>query len=403
MKFFFKAKNADGILKEGVVEAIDRSAASMILQKNTLTPISIKGESETSDLVREISRIWEGVSVKEQVNFFRQLSVLIEAKMPVTSSLVTIAEETDNAYFRIVLKEIKDNVDDGMSLSESFGKFPQIFSPLVVNLIRAGEISGSLQKTISYIADNLERNYHLAAKIKGALIYPIFVLGTASIIGLLVSTFILPKLTIMLKEYQVSLPWYTRLIIGFSDFMEGNWIWVFVILTGGIVGAVYFLNTDEGKAWWDEAILKIPIVGKVAQYIYTARMAENLAVLLNSGIPVVKAISITSSIVSNRVFERVLLDAAEEVKTGGNISTVFLKTDIMPRMVSQMFRIGEESGTLVKVMKSVSDFYISEVDVLTKSLTTLLEPILIIVLGIGVGIMVVGILMPIYSIAGQIQ
>ena len=403
MKFLFKAKNAEGLLKEGVIEAIDRNAASMILQKNTLIPISLREESEVSGLVKELNRIWEGVSVKEQVNFFRQLSVLIEAKVPITSSLVTIAEEADNAYFRIILKEIKDDIDDGMSLSEAFGKYPTVFSPLVVNLIRAGEISGSLQKTISYIADNLERNYQLAAKIKGALTYPVFVLGTAAIIGLLVSTFILPKLTVMLKEYNMSLPWYTRILMSFSDFMEKDWIWVFVILIGGIVATVYFFNTEEGKAWWDVAILRIPIVGKVAQYIYTARMAENLSVLLNSGIPVVKALSITSSIVSNRVFERVLLDAAEEVKTGGNISTVFLRSDVMPRMVSQMFRIGEESGTLVQVLKSVSDFYIVEVDILTKSLTALLEPILIVFLGIGVAIMVVGILMPIYSVAGQIQ
>lgn len=402
MKFVFKAKNNDGVLKEGIIEALDRNAAGMVLQKNNLVPISLREDGRTSGLVKELSRIWDGVSVKEQVNFFRQLSVLIEAKVPITSSIVTIAEETDNAYFRILLKEIKDDVDDGMSLSEAFGKFPEVFSPLVVNLIRAGEISGSLQKTIAYIADNLERNYHLASKIRGALTYPVFVLSAAGVIGMLVSIFILPKLTIMLKEYQVALPWYTKMIIGFSDFMEQYWLAVFVGIVGVVSGFVYYLNTENGKRWWDEVILGIPIIGKVAQYIYTARMAENLSVLLNSGIPVVKALTLTSSIVSNRVFERVLLDAAEEVKTGGNISSVFLKSTVMPRMVSQMFRIGEESGTLVQVLKSVSDFYTAEVDILTKSLTALLEPVLIIFLGVGVGIMVVGILMPIYDIAGQV-
>jgi type IV pilus assembly protein PilC len=402
MKFLFKAKNEEGLLKEGVIEALDRTAATMILQKNNLIPISLREESQVSGLVKEFNRIWEGVGVKDQVNFFRQLSVLIEAKVPITSSLVTIAEETDNAYFRIVLKEIKDDIDDGMALSEAFGKFPLVFTPLVVNLIRAGEISGSLQKTIAFIADNLERNYHLASKIKSALTYPIFVLSTAGIIGLLVSTFILPRLTIMLKDYQVSLPWYTKLIMGFSDFMEQYWLWVFIAIVGAIGAIIYYLKTDEGGKWWDEALLKIPVVGKVAQYVYTARMAENLSVLLNSGIPVVKALTLTSSIVSNSVFERVLLAAAEEVKTGGNISNVFLESPLVPRIVAQMFRIGEESGTLVQVLKSISDFYIAEVDVMTKNLTALLEPLLIVLLGIGVGIMVVGILLPIYNIAGQI-
>ena len=171
MKFRFKAKNIEGVVKEGVIEAESRDAAASVLQNNDLVPIYVREETQVSSVMRDISRVWEGVNKKELLVFFRQLSVLIESKVPVTSSLLAIAEETENSYFRMIIKEVKEDVDDGMALSEAFAKHPYVFSPLVVNLIHAGEVSGGLQSAINFGADHTEKEYYLTSKIKGAL-YP---------------------------------------------------------------------------------------------------------------------------------------------------------------------------------------------------------------------------------------
>lgn len=401
MKFSFKAKNADGILREGVVEAESRDAASLLLQKNGLLPVSIRDESGKTAITKDLARMWEGVSRKELVAFFRQLGVLIEAKVPVTASLLAIAEETENSYFRILLKEVKDDVDDGSSLSDALAKHADVFSPLIVNLIHAGEVSGGLQHSVSFVADTLEKDYYLVSKIKGALYYPAFVLGVAALIGFLVIAFVIPKITVILKDFNQTLPWYTKVIMATSDFLSVYW-WTVVLLVAGLVGAfVYYIRTPDGRRAWDEQIFSIPIVGKIAQYIFIARFTENLGVLLNGGIPIIRSLSIVSNIVGNQAFQAIIMDAAEEVRKGGNMSAALFRAKQIPHLVSQMVRIGEESGTISVILRSVADFYSREVDGMTRNLTTLLEPFLIVILGIGVAILVVGILLPIYNVVGN--
>ncbi|MEI6650869.1 MAG: type II secretion system F family protein [Candidatus Moraniibacteriota bacterium] len=402
MKFIFKAKNIEGIVKEGVIEADTRDSAASILQKNNLMPVLLKEETRSSAIMKDLSRIWEGVTKKELVVFFRQLGVLIEAKVPVTSSLLAIAEENDNSYFRMIIKEIKDDVDDGMALSEAFAQHPDVFSPLIVNLIHAGEVSGGLQSAIGFVADNSEKEYYLTAKIKGALYYPAFILFVALIIGFLVVSFIIPKITAVLKDFGGTLPWYTKAIMSGSDFLAAYW-WVVLVVFFGLLGAFYaYLRTPDGKRVFDEQIFAIPVVGKIAQYIFIARFSENLGILLNGGIPVVRSLMIVSNIVGNGVFQKVALDAAEEVKKGGNMSTVFFRSERVPHLVSQMVKIGEESGSVSNVLRNVSSFYTQEVDGMTGNLATLLEPFLIVILGIGVAILVIGILLPIYDVVGNV-
>lgn len=401
MKFIFKAKNVEGVIKEGIIEADTRDAAAVILQKNNLLPILLKEETRSSAVMKDLSRIWEGVSKKELVVFFRQLGVLIEAKVPVTSSLMAIAEENENSYFRMIIKEIKDDVDDGMALSEAFAKHANIFSPLIVNLIHAGEVSGGLQSAITFVADNSEKEYYLTSKIKGALYYPAFILVVAGIIGFLVVSFIIPKITVVFRDFNTTLPWYTQVIMSISDFLAAYWWVVLLIVLVGVGSFYFYLRTPDGRRVWDEQIFALPVVGKIAQNIFMARFAENLGILLNGGIPVVRSLTIVSNIVGNGVFRQVALDAAEEVKKGGNMSNVFARSKRVPHLVSQMVRIGEESGSVSSILRNVSSFYTQEVDGMTQNLTTLLEPFLIVVLGIGVSILVVGILLPIYDVVGS--
>ena len=402
MKFLFKAKNEAGQIREGVIEAITQEAASTILEKNNLTPISIKAEEKSFAVIKNIQKLWEGISQKELMVFFQQLATLIEARVPIVSSLHTISEQIDNRYMRLIIREMGDDIEDGMSFSEAIAEHPDIFDSLTVNMIRAGEVSGSLQTSIGYVAQNIEKNYQLSSKIKGALYYPVFVIFVAFIIGFLVVTFILPRITVMIKDLDVPIPWYTSVLIWLGDFMNAYWWAVLLVVSAGVGGFIYYIRTEAGRREWELIILKIPVIGTLARNIYITRFSENLGILLNGGIPVVEALTIVSEVIGNRVFQKMVLKAADEVRAGGTMSTVFVRMPDMPPIVSQMIRIGEETGSLADVLKSIGKFYSQEVDNMTRSLTTLIEPILIVLLGLGVGVLVVGVLMPIYNIAGQL-
>ncbi len=401
MKFNFRARTESGEVREGIVDAVDIDTAAQILQRNNLIPLSLKAENDKGfEVVKTVTKLWEGVNQKEQMVFFRQMSTLIEARVPIVSALTTIGEEINNPYFAIVINEMASDVQDGMPFSDALAKHGDIFSTLTVNMIHAGEVSGALQNAVNFVADNIEKNYHLTSKIKGALYYPIFVLLVASIIGFLVVTFILPKITILINDLKVAVPWYTEVLIWLGDFMNAYWWAVLLLIGAGLGSFYYYLKTPSGHRELEMFILKIPVIGTLAQNIYITRLAENLSALLNSGIPIVKALTIVSEVVGNHVYARIIMSAAEQIRSGGNISSAFVAAKEIPPVLSQMIRIGEESGTLATVLQSVSKFYSQEVDNMTKSLTTLIEPILIVFLGIGVAILVVGVLLPIYNLAG---
>ncbi len=402
MKFSFRAKTETGQERVGVVEAMSRDAAIQILQSNGLVPFSVQEEKRESETLRDFTRMWEGVNQKELMVMFRQLATLVGARVPMVSALDTLAEQTNNSYLRMILKEIEDDVEDGSSFSESLEKHPAVFTSLMISMVKAGEISGSLHKSIEVVADNIEKNYQLSSKIKGALFYPGFVLTTAFIIGFLVVTFILPKLTLMIRDLGVAIPWYTSVLMWIGDFMQAYWWAVLIVIIGVGIFFYYYINTDAGQSDWNRIVLKLPVIGELMRYVYITRFAENLSSLLSGGIPIVKALIIVSDVTGNQVFQGTILRAAEEVKSGGAMSTVFLRSPVIPPIVSQMVKIGEESGSISKVLDGVANFYRSEVDNITRNMTSLIEPVLIVFLGIGVGIMVVGILMPIYNIAGQI-
>lgn len=405
MKFTFKAKTENGDVKEGLVEAISRDVAIQILQKNGLIPLSLTSEGGEGwwKWLREIQKLWEGVSPKELMVVFRQLATLIQARVPVVTSLETISEQMDNRYLKSILRELQDDIEDGMSFSEALEKHPKVFDSMMVNMIKAGEVSGGLQRSIEFVANNIEKNYHLTSKIRGALMYPGFVMLVAGTIAFLVVTFILPKLTSLIKDLHVDVPWYTYALIQLGDFMSVYWWAVLIVLFAAAGGFTYYLHTESGRREWDVVVLKIPVFKLLAKNVYVTRMAENLAALLNGGIPVVRALIITSDVIGNRVYQQIVLRAAEEVKTGGAISVVFARyPNELPPIVAQMTKIGEETGTISKVLDGIALFYNQEVDVMTRNMTTLIEPILIVILGIGVAILTIGILVPIYNIAGQL-
>lgn len=402
MKFSFKAKNKEGQLKEGTIDAASNEAAIDVLQQHELFPIYIQEQKSADTVIKGFLKYLEKVTDKELMIFFKQMSILIEAKVPIVASLNAVKEENQNVYFRKILDEVTQDIQDGLPFSDALKKHKKVFTLLATNIIKAGEVSGNLKKSVDYVAKNIEKNYELQSKIRSALMYPAIILFVFVVIGFLFITFIIPKLTSLVKSLDVTLPWYTTAVIAITDFMAKYWWANIIILVGMVSGFVYYIRTDNGKREWDEVKLKLPLVGPIFKNLYIARFSDNLNVLLSGGLPIIRSIVLTSTVINNSVYQGLILRMADEVKIGGNMSTVLSKSEYMPPVVSQMIKIGEESGEIDLVLGYIAKFYEQEVDVATKNLSTLIEPVLMIIIGIAVGLLVFLILMPIYDVASQI-
>lgn len=402
MKFKFKARTNDGQIKRGDIEAIDKEMATQLLQKSELVPISIREVKHSESMSGAIERLTSSVSQKDLLLFYRQMSTLVGAKIPIAPALRTIHEQTENPQLRVIVAEVAADVEDGLSISESFGKHENVFTTLAVSMIRAGEVSGNLQGAIDFVAESAEQNYQLKNKIRGALLYPIFVISVALVIGFITMTWILPKLTTVIKDLNVEIPWYTQLMIHIGDFMQSYWWAVLIVIIGIIASVIYYVRSEDGSKEWDRIKLRLPVIGDLFRYVYITRFAENLSVLLKGGIPIVRALIVVSDVVDNIVYKNIILKAAQDVKVGGEIHREFFKHAAFPPMVSSMIKIGEETGRLSEILEDVARFYNAEVDQITRNLSSIIEPILIVILGMGVGVLVFSVLLPIYNIAGQL-
>lgn len=400
-KFIFKAKNSLGEVKEGIIEATTSDAAVDVLQQNKLFPISVVEDKVKDDLLKSFLSYWDKVTSKELMMFFRQLAILIEAKVPIVASLSAIKEQTTSKFFKKVISEIENDIKDGLPFSDAMRKHQNVFTPMSINIIRAGEVSGNLKKSVSYVADSIEKNYALTSKVRSAMMYPVIVLIVFFIIAFIVISFVVPKLTGMIKQMDADIPWYTQAIIGFSDFMAAYWWAIAVIICAFVGGLIYYINSEDGKKDWDQIKIKLPIFGPVFRQVYIARFADNLAVLLAGGIPIINALTVVSTVINNSVYEAIFLKAAEEVKIGGTMSESLRRYPQIPPIVAQMIYIGEESGQIDSVLVHIARFYEQEVDEITKNLSTLIEPILMVIIGIAVGFLSFTIIMPIYNLAGQ--
>jgi type IV pilus assembly protein PilC len=371
------------------------------LQRNDLFPIEIAEVSEKKNLNDWVVKITSFVSQKDLLIFYRQLSALVGAKIPIVPALKTIYSQTESGYLRTVIDTIQKVVGDGMQLSDAFDKHPKVFATLDVAMIRAGELSGKLQDSIIFVAENNENNYQLKSKITGAMIYPAFVMLVAGVIGFATITFILPRLTEVIKEMDVAVPWYTTMMMNLGDFMSAYWWAVLIVLAGIAVSIVYYTRSESGQKEWDQLKLKVPAIGVMFQYVYITRFAQNLSALMVAGIPIVKALMVVADVVENATYKNIILAAAQDVKVGGTINQEFYSHKEIPPMVSSMIKIGEETGRLSDILNDVAKFYNAEVEQMTRNISSIIEPVLIVFLGVGVGVLVVSVLLPIYNIAGQ--
>ncbi len=401
MNFNYQARTPQGEIQTGTVEAPNQDAAVEALHRHDLVILEIAEEKKGLDLGAELPFL-NRVKNQDVVIFSRQLSVLFDAQVPLVPALRTLAEQAGSTMLKKIIMDMAQDVDSGTPFSMALEKFPKVFSHFYVSVVRAGEASGRLQDVLNYLADHEEKSYDLSRKIKGALTYPIFVISAVIVVGAVVMIFVIPNLTKILEESGQELPFLTKLVIGISDFLRGYW-WLALFMLVGLGGGVwYYTRTASGKALWDKLKLKLPIFGGLFKKVYLARFAENLSTLIKGGIPIIQSLTITADVVGNTLYQEIILRAREEVRKGNTMSSVLSTEKAVPAMVGQMIRIGEQTGKLDMILVKIASFYGKEVDEMVGSMTELIQPILILILGAGAGILVAAILLPIYNLGSSL-
>ncbi len=343
--------------------------------------------------------LFRRVSLKDIVILSRQIATLFEAQVSALKTFKMLASETENPLLREKLTILSDDVQGGLSISAAMAKHPEVFSDFYVNMVTAGEESGKLSQTFNYLADYLDRYYELNSRTKNALIYPAFVVGTFILVMTLMMTVVIPKLSDILKDTGQAPPIYTQVVIGISNFLVTYGPFLLIIL---VLAGIYFWRTQYtkgGREYIDKLKITVPFVKELYIKLYLARIADNTDTMLTAGISAVRAMEISSVVVGNKIFEEILKQAAEDVKGGVSLSDALYKHEEIPNIMIQMIKVGEETGELAFIMRTVARFYKREVDNALDTLVGLIEPIMIVMLGGGVAILLASILIPIYNIA----
>lgn len=396
--FRYKATDADKKRIEGLVEANSEYEAGEIISEKNLSVISIKKEGGFKKEIKILSLL-NKIKKKDLVIFFRQFSVLVSASVDLVQSLRILVEQTDNIRLKIIVSEIADEVDSGSRLSDSFSKRSDVFSNFHINVIKSGETSGKLDEVMNYLAEEIEKDYDMISKIKGAMMYPAFLFTGLIVVGSVMMVMVIPKLTLILTESGADLPFTTKILIATSDFFVGYWWLLFLIFGALIMGVYFFAKTKIGKRNLDLLILKLPIFGGLWRRIYVTRFTRTMYTLISGGVTINQSLIISAEVIGNQVYRDLILRTSKAVEDGNSMSSVFVNDENMPKMVAQIISVGEKTGKLDTILQKISDFYTKEINNITANLMVLLEPIVLVLMGVAVGIMVAGIILPMYNLA----
>ena len=395
--FIYRARTPQGeLIKKGIVEAPNEQAASDELRDRKLIVFELRERSSTS-IVQRVRQLFNRVSARDLTFFARQFSVLVSATIPVVRSLRILTRQTANEYFKRVIADVAAEVDGGAKLSQALGKYPRVFDQFFIHMIRAGETTGRLDQVFEYLANQKEKDYSLVSRVKGAMVYPAFIIVVMISVGILMIVYVIPPITDILEQSNAAIPITTRILMGLSAFLTNFWWLVILIIAVAVVSVSAYVRTASGRYAYDYLKIRSPIFGKIYQRIVLGRLSISLSSLLSSGVPLPTSLNIVADIVDNTVYHALIKKTVKEVESGNAISTVFLRSPVIPPMVAQMMNVGEETGKLDEILQKLGNFYAQEVDAALAVLTSLIEPIVIISLGIGAFIMVSGILVPIYN------
>lgn len=404
MEFAYTAKNQQSGTVTGTLEAKDEHFLASLLRVRGLTLVTARAKQQAVKRKFTLNISFGGVPVVQKIFFLQNLQVMVRTGFSLGHALDTLALQTEHKQFKKIIQELSHDVESGTPLSTALAKHPKVFPELFVNMVAAGEVSGKLDEVLQRLTQQIKKDHQLVSKVKGALTYPVIVVSAMIVLGIAMMVFVIPKLLTVFTESGGTLPLPTRILIGISSFFQ-NYI-VFIII-GGI--AFYFafrwyIHTPKGRLLWHGLLLKTPILGPIIKKINLARFTRNLSSLLRTDIPIVQTFQIIAKTIGNVVFRASLDRTADELKKGSSIAKVLMASpQLYPPVVSQMVAVGEESGTLDTISEEIAKFYEEEVDQVMSNLTSILEPILILLLGGGVGGIVVAVILPIYSLTDQIN
>ncbi len=395
MEYIYRAKTSNGEYHSGSVQASDVHSAALILRKKGLVVISLKSKKPGFD--KFFDSIFNRVSFSELVVLTRQLATMVKAGLVLSNAIDILEEQQTNKILKKALQEISQDIKGGLTLAQAFGRYPDIFPKLYVNLIKSGETSGKLDQVLVQMAEGLEKQREFQARVKGAMIYPIVVLGMMGGVIIIMMVFVIPKLITLYQQSTIELPLPTRILIFTSNlFVNFWWLGIIIIITSVVVFNRWN-KTEEHKYIVAKLLLKVPIVGKIITGVALTDFNRTFGLLTSAGIPLLDSIGIVSDMTDNSVFKKTLKEAYTGVERGLPFSTL-LSSNVFPKIVGQMVRVGEETGKVDEVFFTLANYFESESDNLIKNLTVAIEPIVLIILGIGVGFLVISIILPIYKL-----
>ena len=400
--FRFVARDQTGKKVSGEIDSADEKGVVGILRSEKLIPIEIlaigkKGQKKTS----LIPKFGGSVSSGEIVSFTRQLSTMLSAGLPLTDALVILEKQTKNDNFSKILSEVVSDVEGGGALSASFAKHSNVFDVVYIKLIEAGETGGVLDKVLNKLALSLEKDREFKSKTRGAFIYPIIVIGVMVVVVVLMMIFVIPKLTDLYAEIGTQLPLPTRILIWMSKFFRNYW-WLLIAMTiGAIYGLRIYSKTENGAKVMSKIVLALPVWGKIRKTLALAEFTRTLGLLIGTGIPIIVALKVVRDILTSYSYKRGIDEAIERVERGAPLYQPLTVNSVFPPIIGQMIRVGEETGKMDEVLSRLAVYFETESENMIRNLTTALEPIILVILGLGVGVLVLSIILPIYNLTSQ--
>jgi len=400
ISFSYHAKDKTGKTIKGIVEAGNEKKAAALLRKRDLLVISLTPIEKQLGLSSLLSKL-KRVSDNDIAAFTRQLSTMVNAGLPLTDSLELLTTQFKNPALRKVIKEITDDIQGGSSLSGALKKHSHSFSPTYVSLIEAGEASGNLNQILERLADNLEKSRATKGKLKSAMVYPMIIFIGMAVVVFIMMTVVMPKLTILYQDMNIELPLTTKLLISTSSIFAKFW-WLILLAIGGLIFLfVSWKKTAMGKKMFDKIMLSLPIFGEVSKKLILVEFARTLGVLIGAGVPILKALKIVSSALTNVIYQDGIDQAAKGVEKGVPLGTLLSRNPIFPPILGQMVTVGEQTGKVDETLLRISAYFEQEGDEAVKGLTTALEPIIMVMMGVGIGFVVLSIIVPIYKLTSS--
>jgi type IV pilus assembly protein PilC len=403
MIFSYKALDEKGTQTSGTIDAQNKELAINSLQRRAYTILSVEDASKAGNiLTRKGITLFGGISNKDVVILSKQMSTLFSAQVSALRIFQLLAQEMEKPALQKVLLEVADEIQSGSPISAALSKHPKVFDIFYVNMVKAGEESGKLDETFLFLAEYMERNYEVSAKVKNALIYPAFVISTFIAVMVLMLTVVIPKISTIITDSGQEVPIYTKVVIATSNFLVNfGPVFILVLVVFGFL-FIKYLFSPQGKSFLSRLKLELPYLSNLYKKLYLSRIADNLNTMLTSGIPMLKALELTSNVLDNVIYEKMMLEVIEDVKSGFALSDALGKHPEMPGILVAMTRVGEETGEVGSILKTLARFYQREVMSAVDTLVDLIEPLMIVMLGLGVGFLLASVLIPIYNISSGI-